>query len=191
MNLTNFRKKAILVKQELKRDRFFGILIMLILTMEWSQPHLVYAQSAPHYRPNIFIVKNKDFLLNKTNLQKPEEDIQTTASQKMVKDGSIPPIKVKRVIKVVVTAYSSTPDQTDDTPFITASGSHVRDGIIAANFLRFGAKVRFPDKFGDKIFVVEDRMHPRYSNRVDIWMTERQLAKEFGVKRLEMEILED
>ncbi|MDP3003980.1 MAG: hypothetical protein Q8N43_00505, partial [Candidatus Azambacteria bacterium] len=40
-----------------------------------------------------------------------------------------------KTMKVVLTAYSSTPDQTDDTPFITASNTRVRDGIVAANFL--------------------------------------------------------
>lgn len=191
MNLANLRKRAILVRKKLKKDRFLGILVMLILVLEWANPHLAYAQSIPSYRPNVFIAENKDILLSKINPGEQEKEIQIATSQEMIINNSTLPIKVKKVIRVVVTAYSSTPDQTDSTPFITASGSRVRDGIIAANFLRFGAKVRFPDKFGDKIFVVEDRMHPRHPHRVDIWMTERQLAKEFGVKRLEMEILEN
>ena len=37
---------------------------------------------------------------------------------------------------VTITAYSSTPDQTDSTPFITAYNTFVRDGIVAANFLK-------------------------------------------------------
>jgi 3D (Asp-Asp-Asp) domain-containing protein len=94
----------------------------------------------------------------------------------------------KRVVYVVVTAYSSTPDQTDDTPFITANGTHVRDGIIAANFLKFGTRVKFPDFSGDKIFSVQDRMNARYSDRVDIWMESREAAMNFGVRTLKMEI---
>lgn len=90
-----------------------------------------------------------------------------------------------------VTAYSSTVDQTDSTPFITASGSHVRDGIVAANFLRFGAKVRFPDIYGDKIFVVEDKMNSRYPYRVDIWMRSREEAKEFGAKIVLIEVIKE
>lgn len=88
---------------------------------------------------------------------------------------------------VLVTAYSSTVDQTDSTPFITASGTHVHDGTIAANFLKFGTKVKFPSLYGDKIFTVEDRMKSNY--KVDIWFPTRQEAKNFGVKRVEMEIL--
>ena len=90
---------------------------------------------------------------------------------------------------VLVTAYSSTPDQTDSTPFITASGSHVRDGIVACNFLSFGSKVRFPDIYGDKIFVVEDRMALRNSHKIDIWFNTRWDARQFGVKTLRVEVL--
>jgi len=91
---------------------------------------------------------------------------------------------------VTVTAYSSTPDQTDDSPFITASGQFVRDGIIASNFLAFGTKVQFPDLFGDKVFQVEDRMHQRYdTGRVDIWFPDRNSAKTFGIQKTAMIVL--
>ncbi len=93
--------------------------------------------------------------------------------------------------KITVTAYSSTPDQTDDSPFITASGTWVYDGIIASNFLPFGTKVRFPELFRDKIFTVDDKMHERFTDtRVDIWFPDRESAEEFGVKETIMEILE-
>jgi 3D (Asp-Asp-Asp) domain-containing protein len=91
---------------------------------------------------------------------------------------------------VIVTGYSSTPDQTDATPFITASGTQVRDGIVACNFLRFGTRVRFPQLYGDKIFVVEDRMAPKNSHKMDIWFASREQAKQFGVKLLKIEVLE-
>lgn len=96
--------------------------------------------------------------------------------------------KPRRVMYVTVTAYSSTPDQTDDTPFIAASGKHVFDGMVAANFLRLGTRVRFPDYFGNKSFFVEDRMHERFSDRMDVWMETREEALEFGIRRLKVEI---
>jgi len=105
-----------------------------------------------------------------------------------------PPNKKQVVISkrwLFVTAYSSTVDQTDSTPFITASNSHVRDGIVAANFLRFGTKVRFPNIYGDKIFVVEDRMNSKYPHRIDIWMRSREEAKEFGAKIVLIEIIKE
>ena len=88
-----------------------------------------------------------------------------------------------------VTGYSSAVDQTDNTPFITASGQHVRNGIIAANWLPFGTQVRFPEIFGDKVFVVEDRMAPQNKKKVDIWFPSTQEALQFGVHRTTVEIL--
>lgn len=81
---------------------------------------------------------------------------------------------------VTATAYTSTPEQTDSTPFITASGTTVRHGVLAANFLPIGTQVTIPDIYGDQIFVVEDRMNPRYPNNVDIWMEDLSEARQFG-----------
>ena len=94
----------------------------------------------------------------------------------------------KKTMYVTVSAYSSTKDQTDGDPYLTALGTPVRDGIVAANFLPIGTVVRFPDKFGEKIFVVEDRMHEKYGLQVDIWMPNLEEAKKFGIQYLKMEI---
>lgn len=100
------------------------------------------------------------------------------------------PAKIVRVRTVVMTAYSSTRDQTDSDPFTTASGQKVRDGIIAMNGVPFGTKVRIPEKFGEKVFVVQDRMNARYgATRADIWMKTRHDAKQWGVKRVKVEII--
>ena len=94
-----------------------------------------------------------------------------------------------RKVKVTITAYSSTIDQTDSDPFTTANGRKVNDGIIAANFLPFGTKVKMPKIFGDKVFSVEDRMNSRYDDgHLDIWLPTREQAKKFGVKYAEVEI---
>lgn len=95
-----------------------------------------------------------------------------------------------KTITIVLTAYSSTPDQTDDTPFITASNTHVRDGTVAANFLAFGTKIKIPSLFGDKIFTVEDRMARKNPDKIDIWFPERHLAKKFGVKEAEVVVFQ-
>ncbi|MDP3974863.1 MAG: hypothetical protein Q8P88_01055 [Candidatus Jorgensenbacteria bacterium] len=92
--------------------------------------------------------------------------------------------------EVWVTAYSSTPEETDNTPFITARNTEVRDGIVAANFLPFGTKLRIPEHFGDKVFTVEDRMHRRKTNFVDIWMPTKEEAKQFGISYTSIVILE-
>jgi len=102
---------------------------------------------------------------------------------------NIGPREPRRTMYITVTAYNSLPEQTDDTPFITAFGTHVRDGIVATNFLPKGTIVRFPDVYGDKEFVVEDRMNSRYYYHMDIWMADRSEAVNFGAKFLKMEIL--
>jgi len=88
-----------------------------------------------------------------------------------------------------VTAYSSTYDQTDSSPFITANGTRVSDGIIACNFLPFGTEVRIPEVYGNKVFTVEDRMARKNNHKIDIWFPSREEAKQFGVKSLKVEIL--
>lgn len=107
--------------------------------------------------------------------------------------GSTSPIIAKtanRQIEVELTAYSSTKDQTDSTPFIAASGKHVYDGIVAANFLPFGTKIKIPSIFGDKIFTVDDRMNQRYQNRVDVWFADRHSAIHFGLQKAVIEIVD-
>ncbi len=92
---------------------------------------------------------------------------------------------------ISMTAYNSEPGQTDASPFTTADGSQVRDGIIAANFLPFNTKVRFPEIFGDRVFEVHDRMNPRYNLRADVWMTNKSDARQLGIKRnVKIEVIE-
>ncbi len=90
-----------------------------------------------------------------------------------------------------ITAYASTPDETDNTPFITASGLHVRDGIVASNILPFGTKLELPRLFGSKIFTVEDRTAPRFRETVDIWMATRRAAVDFGVEWTDVVIVSE
>lgn len=101
-----------------------------------------------------------------------------------------PTMDVINTLETFVTAYSSSVDETDETPFITASGEKVRDGIVAANFLPFGTRVRIPEMFGDKIFVVKDRMAAKHNGKVDIWFETKGLAKQFGRQKLMVEVLD-
>lgn len=119
----------------------------------------------------------------------PVDGLMTLQGQILVQSSAPDTSIVVNQKWVTVTAYSSTPDQTDSTPFITASGTGVRDGIIACNFLRFGTRVRFPDIYGDKVFVVEDRMALKNNHKIDIWFETRDDAKQFGVQKLKVEVL--
>jgi 3D (Asp-Asp-Asp) domain-containing protein len=98
-----------------------------------------------------------------------------------------------KIMKVYVTAYSSTVAETDDTPCIAASGynlcEHDFENVVACNFLPFGSKIRFPALDPDKVYTVVDRMHERFNSRIDIWKKSTDDAKHFGVKYLTVEIL--
>ncbi len=104
----------------------------------------------------------------------------------------LPEPQINKRIRAIITAYSSSPLQTDDSPNITAAGTYVKDGIIANNYYSFGTKIRIPQIFGDKVFIVEDRMNWRKSNsHFDIWFPEYWQAKNFGVQYEYIEILEN
>lgn len=76
--------------------------------------------------------------------------------------------------------YSSTEDQTDGDPLVTASNQHVRDGIIANNCKPFGTRVMH----AGKIYEVQDRMNRRYGCDVwDVWFPSRNAARQWGLKR--------
>lgn len=98
--------------------------------------------------------------------------------------------KPDRKMVVSLSAYTSTVDQCDSDPFTAASGKRVYDGMIAANGLPMGTKIKIPSLYGDKVFTVDDRMNPRYGlGHMDMWMdTSRAEALKFGRKNVEVEI---
>lgn len=116
-----------------------------------------------------------------------ERTLITIQSNTLVPSSNHPynmQVQPLKTIQVVLTAYSSRPQETDDTPFTTAFGTSVRDGVVANNGLPFGTKIKIPELYGNKIFTVEDRMNQRYeSYHVDIWFASTQDAINFGVKR--------
>ena len=124
----------------------------------------------------------------------PENEISgvlTVQGNTLASYSPLPEPKVRKTINVIVTAYSSTVFETDDDPFITASGGYVRDGIVANNLLPFGTRVRLPEIYGDRIFIVEDRMNSRKSDyHFDVWFPDRSDALIFGAKETYIEILE-
>ena len=102
---------------------------------------------------------------------------------------------VVKTFTVPITSYTSTVDQTDSTPCITANGfnlcTHNQEDVIAANFLPFGTKVRIPEHFGDRIFTVQDRMNSRYYYRADIWLRDRTDAIKWGIKYTTIEVVQE
>lgn len=134
-----------------------------------------------------------DFEVSEERLETPQLSIiqnntlSPISSSFVPKDGLI----IIEQIPVVITAYSSTTWETDDNPYLTAAGTLVREGIVANNMLPFGTRIRMPELYGDKIFVVEDRMSWMKGNyHVDIWFSSYWEALNFGAKRTYIEILE-
>lgn len=99
-----------------------------------------------------------------------------------------------RLFAVTATGYSSSVEECDDTPHITASNRGVRWGVVALSrdLLREftpGA----PFGYGDRVFIpgvgefmVEDTMSWRFRSRVDIWFPSREAAANWGVKRVNL-----
>ena len=84
-------------------------------------------------------------------------------------------------IEAVVTAYTSSEDETDSTPFLTASGQKTRRGIVANNCLDFGDKV----VIDGKEYEVQDRLNKRYGcQHYDIWVSSKSEAFEWGRREL-------
>lgn len=115
---------------------------------------------------------------------------QIVQGNSILPTSPLPALKVVKRLPVVVTGYSSSPEETDEDPFTTAAGTQVKDGTVANNLLDFGTKVRFPDLYGDKIFVVEDRMSNKKGYyHFDIWFPSKEEALNFGTKNTYVEIM--
>ena len=119
------------------------------------------------------------------------ENILSALHENTLRSAPGPSLMTGEITKmnVFVTGYSSTCWQTDSTPFITAAGTSVRDGIVATNLLAFGTKIKIPELYGNRIFVVEDRMHRRNSQHVDVWFSSYSQAKNFGISNTYIEVL--
>jgi 3D (Asp-Asp-Asp) domain-containing protein len=151
----------------------------------------------------VFIIKNPDFIWRVWKKNEPKNENLLKINQEgsnfiSLQENSLIAIpgylfnqdKKSFQMPAIITAYSSTTWETDDDPWITAAGTPVREGIVANNLLKFGTKIKIPEIFGDKIFIVEDRLNPQKSkNHIDIWFPSTQEALEFGVVKTYIEIL--
>jgi len=95
--------------------------------------------------------------------------------------------KIGEKFNVTAVAYSPTVDQNDASPCITASGTIVRKGVVATNFLPIGTRLKINNDF----YIVEDRMNSKYNSKkiIDIWHPTTKEAIAFGAKKLEIEVL--
>lgn len=88
----------------------------------------------------------------------------------------------KGTMAILVTGYSSTPDQTWGNPFITASGTRVHKGTMACPpQYPFGTKIRI-DNMGT--YICEDRGGAIKGNHFDIWFESRIEALQWGKRNV-------
>lgn len=87
-----------------------------------------------------------------------------------------------------VTAYRSTPNQTDSSPWLTSIGERVtvRGLAVSPDLLK---KNGGPLDYGDLVYVegtgyrfVNDVMHPRHKRAIDMWVPTYQEEKKFDEK---------
>lgn len=94
-------------------------------------------------------------------------------------------------ICVTATAYNSLGYQTEGQPNITAWGDTLKPGMnaiaVSRDLLKLGLDYNSKVKIEgfDSIFLVKDKMHYRWRNKIDIYMDENvEKAKEFGRKKV-------
>jgi 3D (Asp-Asp-Asp) domain-containing protein len=95
-----------------------------------------------------------------------------------------------KTIRVTVSAYNSVSWQTDSLHNIAAWGDTLRPGMkciaVSGDLLRNGLVYNTPVKIEGLpgIYLVKDRMHPRWHNKIDIYMgTDVRAARSWGRKK--------
>lgn len=155
------RKRALKNKKSIKVDYYAIIFYILMITLVVA----VYLalETIDKYTDQLIAFEQQEILI--------EEE---------------PPINE---VLATITAYTSSVDETDDTPFITASGARTRDGIIACPpKYDFGTVI----EINGKKYECQDRMNSRYHNqeRFDIWVETKEEAFQWGVKKMQIVIWE-
>ena len=92
---------------------------------------------------------------------------------------------------VTATAYNSLVYQTDADPHITAFGDSLKPGLkyiaVSRDLQRLGLKHNTPVIIEglEGVYLVKDRMHSRWTNRIDVYMgVDVKAAKEWGRRRV-------
>jgi 3D (Asp-Asp-Asp) domain-containing protein len=94
-------------------------------------------------------------------------------------------------IEVTATAYNSLAYQTDNNPFITAFGDSLKPGMryiaVSRDLLKQGLKHNTLVKVEglNGTYLVKDKMHYRWRNKIDIYMgTDVKAAKKWGRRKI-------
>ena len=184
------------LRSEKKSKRTIFVLTSLAIIFLLN---VVYLESEILKYKNIvknYISLNKEYeLIINENLDI-IEDLNTALNEKNIKIKEYEEIfKKERIarLKVHVTTYNAVPEQTDGTPEITAYGRKSKPGVTFAASndlieklnLKPGVKMYvpgIPSRAKDGMWIFEDKMHPRWKNRIDLMVKGKfQTSKKYVV----------
>ncbi len=97
-------------------------------------------------------------------------------------------------LAVTATAYTAREEECNSQPWITASGTPSRVGVIAVSRDMEKLGIRLGDLViikGMGLFRVEDRMNKRWSKRVDILHANLKAARKFAKRKVEIMWLDE
>lgn len=120
-----------------------------------------------------------------------QEAVMTAASRETTGDLFTLDEEDRRRFTLTATAYCPLCGSEDGQPQPTARGGVVRPGhtvAVSQDLKRLLGRKVYIEGLG--VRVVEDLMHPRFTDRLDLCLSDRETALAFGVKRLEMVVLD-
>lgn len=99
-------------------------------------------------------------------------------------------------LNVTASAYNSLSSQGKGNPKITAWGDTLKKGMkviaVSSDLLRKGLSYNTPVRIDglEGIFFVKDKMHPRWKNKIDVYMGEDvKKARRWGRKKVRIQYL--
>ena len=166
-------------------------LIMVFVIVSWISPLQAIHEHLTDYNNMKQQISHTQQIINPVYAQEVETTVQEQPEQHII---------ISQDIREVSAYNAGDPNQTDDTPCISANNENICVALeqgfnrCAANFVEFGTELLIEAPNSDWSFqcLVVDRMNKRYQNRVDIAMTknEKQRALNFGVQNLIVSIIE-
>ena len=96
-------------------------------------------------------------------------------------------------IEVTASAYNSLKSQGVGNPILTAWGDTLKPGMqsiaVSRDLIKRGLEYNTPVKIEgfEGVFIVNDKMHPRWRNKIDIYMGEDKIkALKWGRRKVEI-----
>ena len=91
-----------------------------------------------------------------------------------------------RVVRCTITYYTASSDECGKSDGIGAAGVRMEPGMVACDFLPLWSKVRIDGK----TYVVTDRFGGGYTDKIDVFCTDKSYALRMGKSVKEVEIIE-